>query len=270
MYRRSKRLKGGNAADIAENIGYAFGKAQKDQQRSAARLAFARNAMANGWSSENMGSLWAKAVYGKKDIDVTQWYSKPEYYDAAGNKVDNARAAAGVRFKDVGEDLGSYNKMTEELNQARTSFAITPDRDSAMRTMLKRQRELEAKAKTGSLTDQEHVALVKTYQIFDSVAARMAQAQYDDQGNYISAQGTPESQAVIKEAVASRQLQMTNYDDVTGSRTLLVPHTSPPGFIGPPPPPSAVQVTRGGAIIPPPPVSGDAARSTVARNVPKP
>lgn len=225
LYDRGKRLHGRNSHEVGESLMYSLGKANDEESKQAFRVAFGKNALQQGWSDGEMMGAYAHAAYPHKRNHASVWYSTPVYErDAKGN-------VTGVNFEDVGQyqtdkKTGgavhkSYDKMLQDLHQSRGSFDLSGDRHEDFQVMRAWQAELENKVIAGGpngtgVTEEDRVALGRTYEVFDAVSSRM-QTTMDGDGNVSTNGASAAAQQAILDAVAERRLDMTK-SDINGTR----------------------------------------------------
>jgi hypothetical protein len=220
LYNRGKRLHGGNSHEVGESLMYSLGKAQTEEDKSAFRMAFGKNALDQGWSEGEMKGAYAHAAYPHKRNHASVWYSGPEYERSPSGTV------TGVRFDDVGNrqvrkkptdsDHTSYDNMIKDLHQSRGSFDLSGDRHEDFQVMRSWQADLENKVMTGTADDHDRTALGRTYEVFDAVSSRM-QMGTDPDGNVTTNGASAAAQQSILDAVAERRLDMTK-TDTNGTR----------------------------------------------------
>lgn len=224
LFDRGKRIHGGNSHEVGESLMYSLGKASDENSKKAFRVAFGKNALQQGWSEGEMMGAYAHAAYPHKRNHASVWYSKPEYERDPSGKV------TGVKFNDVGEYQTdkkgnavhkSYDDMLKDLHQTRGSFDLSGDRHEDFQVMRAWQAELENKIIAGGtagtgVSDEDRVALGRTYEVFDAVSSRM-QTTMDGDGNVSTNGASAAAQQAILDAVAERRLDMTK-SDTNGTR----------------------------------------------------
>jgi hypothetical protein len=164
-YTKGKSLYGNSQHSITQGLSYTTQKILTNNDKSAMKFAFDRNAEEGNWSNEQLKGNWEGATYPHKAQQGTLNYEKPY--------LDHGK----VMHKDLNTDEGAYGDLMKYRNIGNPAFRLSEVRDEDWAQHSKKQKSYEAILESGgTLTDVQAQNLAMTYELFDAATHEM-QAQ---------------------------------------------------------------------------------------------
>lgn len=193
-YRAGKRFFGQSKEQIAQNLEYTLRKAQSDKDVAEFRKAFTNNAMAEGWTGDEVMGAWATATYPHKGAHPSEWYSKPSVITG----TDGRRS---LQYDDISTSDSALDSWLGDKSRTAEGFRLSSLRDQEWNMLDTRRQELETKAIAGTATKQDLTRMAQIHAMFDAAANRVG---YNPEGGTLDADKVVSSGA---SAVAQKVIQ---------------------------------------------------------------
>jgi hypothetical protein len=196
-YRKGKSLFGNTTGGIGAQLEYTTRKAQSAESLGQMRFAFAKNAIANNWTENEMGDVWAQATFPHKDKWLSEWFSSPR-------PTNGVSGSGGVTFDDVDTSDKSFDKMLNEGHRTKESFRWSSLRSQDWQAMNTKMMDIQGRIDSGTATAADLERYAKIGENLDAMA-RSPMNTLNDQGEVMVSGASPETQDVITAMYKSRK-----------------------------------------------------------------